>query len=120
MAGELVPLVLLPRFTTLAGEQDLYTVAMDVTAFEKALVNVWRGAMLGTTPEFRVTFQESTDQFNWFTCGNTTANYQVTASTETQFQPEFTKRWFRLKVTLVDSGAVATCWAVGFLEERLN
>ena len=42
MAGRLVPLVLLPRFTSFA-EGIFQTVPMDVSDFQRAIVTVWRG-----------------------------------------------------------------------------
>lgn len=121
MAGELVPLVLVPRFSTYSGASQYFsTIALDVTEFQNAIVNVWRGPMVfsGGTPAFKVTFQESTDQDSWSTCGNTTADTSVAEDTETQFTPELKKRWFRMRVLLEGTNPVATAWAVGFLEER--
>ena len=40
MAGELVPLVLLPRYTTYAGADTFTSIGMDVTPYSKAIVNV--------------------------------------------------------------------------------
>ena len=121
MAGELVPLVLIPRFSTYAGEANYFsTIAMDVTEFQTAIVNVWRGPMVasGGTPAFKVTFQESTDQDSWSTCGSTSADTAVAEDTETQFNADLKKRWFRMRVLLEGTNPVATAWAVGFLEER--
>jgi hypothetical protein len=127
MPGELVPLVLLPRYTTYAGKPTtgtLYfsTVAMDVTAYSSAIVNVWRGKILGSvgTPVIAFTFQESTDGVNWTTCAGTTAPETPAENVEVQYLPEFSKRWFRLIVELGDDDNVVTCWAVGFLVERLS
>src|SRR3989304_1558448 len=73
MAGELVPLVLLPRYTTYAGkvnaDQYFTTIAMDVTQYTSAIVNTWRGKIVGpTTPGFKAWFRESTDQVVWSLC----------------------------------------------------
>jgi len=123
MPGELVPLVLLPRFSTYAGADDFHTVAMDVTEYSSAIVNVWRGKHVSaTSPTFGVTFQESTDQINWTTCSGTTANSDPGQDTEVQYTATLTKRWFRIKVTIggTSPAPVCTCWAVGFLEQRLS
>ena len=74
MAGELVPLVLLPRYTTYGGDSTFTTIAMDVTDYETAIVNVWRGKLIGTAPGIGFTFQESTDQVTWSTCTGTSAD----------------------------------------------
>lgn len=122
MAGELVPLVMLPRYTTYAGEDyEFRTIAMDVTQYQNAIVNVWRGPFVASagSPEFQVTFEESTDQVTWSTCTGTTAATAVSEDSETQFTAQLKKRWFRMKVKLTGgTNPVATCWAVGFLEER--
>ncbi|MEJ2202960.1 MAG: hypothetical protein P8170_02490 [Gemmatimonadota bacterium] len=39
MAGELVPLVLIPRYTSYVGDGTFTTIAMDVTEYESAIVN---------------------------------------------------------------------------------
>lgn len=125
MAGELVPLVLLPRYTTYAGliAGDWFTtIAMDVTQYSSAIVNVWRGLIVGSaTPSFKVWFQESTDQVSWFACTGSNPNGDaVNPNAETQFTLTITKRWFRIKVQLGGADNVVSCWAVGFLEERLR
>jgi hypothetical protein len=117
MAGELVPLVLLPRYTTYAGDSEFTTIAMDVTDYTTAYVNAWRGVLLGTTPTFAIVFQESTDQQTWTTCTNGTGG-DPGEETEAQYTPTLKKRWFRAKVTLTGTAPVATCWAIGFLELR--
>jgi hypothetical protein len=117
MAGNLVPLVLIPRYTTYAGASVFTTIAMDVTEYEKALVNAWRGKLIGTAPTFDITFEESTDQQQWTTCTNGTGG-DPGEETEDQYTPELKKRWFRAKVTLTGTNPVAACWAIGFLELR--
>ena len=116
MAGVLVPLVLLPRYTTFSGPTTFVTVAMDASDYEKAIVDLWRsaGANLGT---FAVTFEESTDQNTWTVCtGGPYAD--PGANNQRQFQPELTKRWFRIAITLTGSNCVVTTWCVGFLMMR--
>ncbi len=119
MAGELVPVVMVPRFTTFAGATDFYTIAMDVTEYQTALLSLWRGPDVPAGATWSVTAQESTDQNSWSTCtgGGPTA---VGASTEVQMSATLTRRWFRLKITIAGSDPVLTGWAVGFLEQRLS
>lgn len=119
MAGQLTPLVLLPRYTTSAGASTFLTLAMDVTEYSSAIVNVWRGTLVGGTPTITFTFQESSDQLNWTTCAGTNVNaYDPTQGQEGQSTATITKRWFRVSVAVGGTGPVATCWAVGFLEQR--
>jgi len=117
MAGELVPLVLVPRYSTFVGAHSFTTTGMEVSDYSKAIVNVWRSEMLGTSPTFAVEFQESTDQSTWTTCTNG-ASADPGSNTEAQYSPELTKRWFRIKVTLTGTGPAVSAWAIGFLEMR--
>jgi hypothetical protein len=118
MAGVLVPLVLIPRYTSYAGAAtDFITIGMDVTDYEKAIVSFWRAPLVGTAPAIVINFEESMDQLNWTTC--TGGPYtDPTAGVEGQFNPIITKRWFRVKITLGGTGPVATCWCIGFLQQR--
>ena len=125
--GEQVPLVLLPRYTTYAGLVNtgtapyyFATIAMDVTEYQNAIVNVWRGKLVGTTPGVAFTLQESTDQVTWTTCGGTSAGFTPSENTETQYTAALTKRWLRIKIELASADTVVSCWAVGFLEQRLS
>ena len=117
MAGELVPLVLLPRYSSYVGDSDFTTIAMDVSAYEKAIVNCWRGKLVGNTPTFAISFEESTDQETWTVCTNGSGGDPGQES-ETQYSPELSKRWFRAKVTLTGTQPSVSCWAIGFLELR--
>jgi hypothetical protein len=122
MAGELVPLILVPRYLTYAGAGDFTTIAMDVTEYENAIVNVWRGKLLGIVPSFLLTFEESTDQFNWTSCSVTGGTHPVDPgeNQEAQRIAALKKRWFRTKLTLGGSNVVVSCWAVGSLEQRTD
>ncbi len=117
--GQLTPLVLLPRYTTYAGASVFVTIAMDVTEYQSALVNCWRGKLLGTAPTIGMVFEESSDQVTWSTCTGGTS-FDPGEETEVQKTPTMTKRWFRIKVTLGGTSPAATCWVVGFLEQRIS
>ena len=119
MAGELVPLVLIPRYSTLVGAQSFTTVGMEVSDYSKAIVNVWRGNLIGTSPTFGVVFEESVDQNNWTTCAGGSGG-DPGADTEAQFSPTLSKRWFRINTTLAGTDPAGSCWAIGFLEMREN
>ena len=116
MAGELVPLVLVPRYTTYAGATSFTTIGMEVTDYEKALVNVWRGPLAGGGT-FSVTFQESTDGTSWSTCSGATPGDPGEA-TETQYIPLLNKRWFRVLIALTGTDPATSVWALGFLQLR--
>lgn len=117
MAGEFVPLVMLPRYTSLVGTGDFTTIGMDVSEYSSAYLNCWRGALTGTSPTFAIVFEESTDQVTWSTC-TSGGGGDPGASTEQQYNPTLKKRWFRIKVTLGGTGPAVSCWAIGFLEKR--
>jgi hypothetical protein len=91
---------------------------MEVTDYSKAIVNVWRGPLLGAGATVEFTFEESTDQTTWTTCSGISPPLDPGANTEMQYQPELNKRWFRIKVTLTGTDPSVTCWAIGFLEMR--
>lgn len=139
MSGELVPLVMLPRYTVFAGKLGTVgtanvgytTIAMDVTEFQKAILNVWRNAVMkvasGDSPSFAIYFEESTDQVAWMACSVAASsgsgpNWDPGDNTEVQYVATLTKRWFRVRVVLDSTGvgAAVTCWAVGFLEQRIR
>jgi hypothetical protein len=127
MPGELVPLVLLPRYTTFVGRpasgtQFFSTIAMDVTEYSKAIVNVWRGKVFGTAVPVQFTFQESTDQVEWTACTLESGSqpFDPGENVETQYIATIKKRWFRVTVQFGNADNFANCWAVGFLEQRLS
>jgi len=117
MAGELTPLVMIPRYSTYVGAHTFTSIALDVTSYSKAYVSVWRGAMTGTGPTFAVSFEESTDQVVWTTCTNGSGGDPGT-NTEAQYTPDLNKRYFRIKVVLGGTDPAGSCWAMGSLERR--
>jgi len=116
MAGTYVPLVLLPRYTTISGATTFTTIAMDVTDYEKAVVDFWRsaGSNLAT---LTINFEESMDQVTWTTCAGG-AFTDPGANSQTQFVPQLTKRWFRITLAPTASNCVVTLWCIGFLMMR--
>ena len=118
MAGVQTPVVMLPRYSCYSGAEDFITIAMDVTPYVKATLNVWRATLIGSSsPTFGIYFEESTDQIGWSLCAVSPSGHDPGAHTETQYVVTLAKRWFRTRVTL-GGDAVATCWCVGFFEER--
>ena len=116
MAGELVPLVLIPRYTTYHGATTFTTIGMDVTDYSSAMVNVWRGPLSGGgTVAF--SFEESTDGDSWQTCVGGTGG-DPGQDSETQFTPTINRRWFRIKVILTGTDPSVTAWALGHLVMR--
>ena len=120
MAGRLTPVVLLPRFTTLSGADTFRTIGMDVTEYQNALISIWRSPLVGTSPTFAFLFEESSDGQAYTPCAISPSETDPGADDETQYTVTLKKRWLRLSITLAGTNPVATCWAVGFLEERLT
>jgi len=118
MAGEYVPLVLIPRFSAFTGATTFTTIAMDVSNYSNAIVNIWRGPLDGTSVNVGFTLQESTDQYTWSDCAGTSWPVDPTADMEAQYNGTLTKRWFRIKVLTSGTDPRLTCWAMGFLELR--
>src|SRR5262245_44268921 len=116
MAGTLVPLVLLPRYSTYAGVNTWLTIGMDVTEYEKAIVTFYQGPSVNLS-SLTIDFQESTDQVTWTSCAGG-AFTAPGANSETQFSPQISKRWFRISLTTTGANNVLTCWCVGFLMVR--
>ena len=116
MAGTYVPLVLIPRYTTLSGATTFTTIAMDVTDYEQAVVDFWRsaGSNLST---LTISFEESMDQVIWSVCAGGPYT-DPGANAQSQFTPALSKRWFRISVAPTASNCVVTLWCIGFLMMR--
>ncbi len=117
MAGKLFPLVLLPRLTTLAGAGAFKTIGVDVSAFESAIVHVWRGTLRGTVPTILVGFEESEDLDRWTDCTGGTP-FAPAADTETMVELTLKRRYLRAVVTLSGTNVAVSLFAVGHLVSR--
>ena len=128
MAGELVPLVMIPRFTTYCGAGSFETVPLLVAAYSRATLTVWRGKLVGNwTPSggsaatFSLVFQGSHDANTWVDL--TTAITTPDVSSKVEF--DLNCRWLRVSVVLTTTlpsplvGAI-TCWAAGSLVRRVE
>jgi hypothetical protein len=117
MAGTLVPLVLIPRYTTYSGDNtDFTTIGMDVTEYEQAIVSFWR-SIGANFVAMTIAFEESMDQLNWTTCAGGPFTTPA-AGVEAQFSPLLSKRWFRIRINPSAANVVVTCWCIGFLMQR--
>jgi len=117
MAGVLVPVVMMRRFTTLVGVGSFSTVAIEVKDYEKAILSAWRGPVLfGATASFNV--EESTDQKDWTLCSGASADWDPGEDTEGQVTATLTKRWLRVRAAQAGPSPRVSCWVLGFLERR--
>jgi hypothetical protein len=121
MMGEMVPFVMLPRYSSFVGPGTYATAPVDVEAFTGGEVVFWRGPLVGGgTSPFTTYFECSHDALTW-----TTAAPSVnTANTESTFPLPFSKRWFRVRVVLVgdptDGLVGISLWLVGTVERRIE
>jgi hypothetical protein len=128
MAGTLVPLVVVPRYTSFVRFGYFTTVPVDVTAFQRLILTAWRGKMQGgPSPSFGLSCQESTDRVTWFDCaGTNVSGYDPAASASVEGEgvilATLTRRWFRMRIALGDnSGQVrVTTWVAGHGERRVE
>lgn len=112
MRGPLVPVVLLPRYTTLLQAGDYTTTALNVEPYASGAVTFWRSRGTGTVTVY---VQDSHDAVTWTDLDSAAPSADGTAVLE--FDVE--RRWLRVKVVIAgDSEPGCACWAVGSLELR--
>ena len=118
--GKLVPVVLYPRFTTLAGEGvQFFTFPLDVEAYEGARLTFWRGPILSSTaPVLRFHIEESMDRDHWTAL--TGSSFDPAEDSEEEKNPRFSMKWFRAMAEFVGGTGTVTCWAQGFLVRRIG
>ena len=124
MIGELVPAVLMPRFTSYVGPGSYATAPLDVEQYEVFDGAFGRGPLVGgaATDPFRVYFEESHDASTWTQCITVPAQPVTTANSTAPLSAQFHKRWFRVRVELLAnaSGVVAvTLWLAGGMQRRV-
>jgi hypothetical protein len=118
--GEIVPAILIPRFTSWVGPGTYTTAPMAVEDFAWSQVTLWVGPLLGgaASNPLGIYFEESHDAYNWswmlgpMTATDTAATYPLV----------FSKRWFRVRVVLAANaeGIVAiTGWMNGAFRRRV-
>ena len=125
MKGTLVPLVMIPRFTSYVGPGTYVTVPLPVAGFSEVAIEFWRGELLGgSTPVTPATFEaffeeaheaESTEWIKF----NSVA---ITADGVGLYKYSLTRRYFRMRIVLtadIDYYCAITCWASGSLVQRV-
>lgn len=116
MSGVMVPLVLVPRYTTYAGPADFTTIGVDVTEYSEASIAVWRGNLAGAPGTFALNFQGSLDQKTW---GNLLGSDQDPgALTEVLYEFQLKLPYLRMILKLTGTDAVVTAYACGYLRAR--
>ena len=122
MTGPLVPLVLLPRFSSFVGQGGYSTAPLEVEAFEGGIVVFWRGPLVGgaVSSPFTAHIEESHDALVWTTVTGT--GPITTANAVGDFALGLKKRWLRVRVELAadNDGVVAiSLWMTGSLRRRV-
>lgn len=123
MIGQLTPLILVPRFSSYMGAADFVSAPVDVTAYSDAYVTVWRGLLVGSSPAFQFYVQTSTDAITW-------TDFDLRPGIAPWVDPGFDTalaisfpcmyRWIRAKVRLEGTSPAVTCWASGFVQNRVE
>lgn len=125
MIGTLVPVVMLPRFTSYVGAGTYATAPLAVEGFDKGRVTFWRGPLVGgaATSPFTAYFEDSHDAVNWTEAGTNPSGPVTTVNATGGYAILFKKRWFRIRVVLAgDANGVVgiTLWMAGALERRVD
>lgn len=117
--GHLVPLVMIPRFTSYFGTSDEFkTVALDVSRYSSARLTLWRGDVLDSGT-FKLYTETSHDGYTWFT--DPSAGYDTTGPGASKtIDVDFPRRYFRVRVKLTGGSPGVTCWCEGMLEYRID
>lgn len=110
-------IVLLPRFTTLAGE-SLVTEPLDVSQFASAQFQVWCGARISDavaedSVALTVFLEESLDCQAWTLGAGAPKGTPIRWTKRKLFSYAFRLRWFRLRIE--PTYGIVTCWAEGIL-----
>ena len=92
-----VPIILFPRFTTLAGTGFSWTLPVDVQGFESVRLNAWRRAVIGTSASAQFELEVSNDKDVW---SSKITGWDPGADTEDQRDAEFSERYMRAGVYL--------------------
>ena len=117
--GPLVPIVLIPRFTSYIATTTatlFYSNAIDVSDYVGGTVVAGRGPLVGTSgPGVSIGLEESADATSWH---NVVAMSMGGTSDECTFT--LSRRWLRVRVAITGTNTAVTCWCAGSLERRIQ
>ena len=127
MVGMAVPLILVPRFTGYVGAGTYATAPLDVTAYARAFVTLWRGPLVGDPGDgalFECWFEGSHDAQQWTRIVPMPPSPVITTvDTSSDEEIPLTRHWMRVVIRLTADSAFAvgiTCFAAGLLERRIE
>jgi len=122
--GELVPIVLVPRFSSFFGAGEYATVPLDISAFAGGGATLWRGKMVGTSPTFELYTESSHDGYAWFGYpiggGGVPIPYDPGDDGSMEVGVGLQHRYFRVRIVLGGTDPGVTCWLAGMLEYRVD
>lgn len=124
MVGEQIPIVMIPRFTSYVGTSEFVTVALDVSAYARGDLTLWRGKLIGTGATFELFTESSHDGNTWFGYpdgpGGQPLPWDPGADASEIIGVDVTRRYFRVRVVLSGTDPGVTVWCAGTLEARIE
>ncbi|MCK6459622.1 MAG: hypothetical protein L6Q95_06965 [Planctomycetes bacterium] len=114
MGAGTVPVVLIGRYTTLAGTDPFSMSPIVVAEYSSIQLSVWRGPLDGIG-QLQFDLEESMDRVTWTSIDSRL----LLVSGEISFDVGLSRTWLRPVVTLAGPAfPVVSCYAVGFLVKR--
>ena len=119
MAGRNVPIVLIPRFSTYAGQTTCWSQSIPVSAYASVKFDFWNATMNGAPAAgVQLDIEQSNDNQTWETCSGGSPFVRGPGTGQTQLSAVLNKAWMRFGVTPLGTQPAVTCWAQGFFELR--
>ncbi len=123
MAGDLVPFVMIPRFSSYFGTSEFATVALDISAYAGGSLTLWRGKLIGGGT-LKLYTETSHDGYEWFGypegVGGQPQPWDPGADASETVGIDVSRRYFRVRVVLTGTDPGVTCWCAGMLEYRVD
>jgi hypothetical protein len=110
-----VPVVSLRHFTTLAGAGTFTGLPIDVRKYESLSMTLWRGKLLGSSPTFKVSIEESADKARWAPIVH---DVDPGDDTESTAEVQIRHRYLRWRVDLAGTDVMATTYLHGVFYPR--
>jgi hypothetical protein len=115
VAGESDEVVIVPRFSALHGEATFLLAPLNVRAYHRLDLALWRNAGTGVDT-FEVRPQFSPDLDRWEDVG--TEPWSPAAGQESKLTVEVAQEWFRLASDMTGTDPTLMLWVVGRFARR--
>jgi hypothetical protein len=119
MIGEIVPLVLIPRFSSFVGANEFTSEPYDAAEFSTGSVELWRGQLKGTSSPTFLVFIETSNDKNVWTPQNPSGD-DPGANASMPISITLGRRWLRARIVLTGTNPAVTCWCAGTLTRRVR